>query len=545
MNPSRLAAWGFIVALPFCHGIFALAFQMDANWDLRNYHYYNAYAYLTDRHDMDVLVASIPTFFNPWLDVPFFLFAETWPARALALLLGMVQGLNIVPIFGIACACLARGCRAPMLPPFVLAFLAYFGAVTLSLIGTTFYDNVVSFGSLMGLWLVVAARHRAGAADGVSRALVLVAVFLAGGLAGLCVGLKQPSAVYVAGLAAAVAVLPGARLARLARVMALGFGSLAGFVLTGGAWMATLWTRFGNPVFPFYNHIFKSPWARPESYKHVFYGPDGAGGWVVRLFAFPLAYAFDNALTSDVDFQDHRILVCYVLLLAVAGCALARRARALEGGNDETDHAFAPMTDRAAALPVLAFWAGSYALWILGFGIYRYAVGLEMLGPLVIALAWDRLPFRERWRWRGIWASIALVILTMQPANWGRVPWTAKWVDTHVPTLARPEASLVLMAGHEPYSFLIPAFPPEVRFLRIDGGFTNPAETQVRFNDIMRETVRDHAGDFYALATRQDRASAETNLAAYGLALDWDACREVRSSIGDADYVLCPAGRVR
>jgi len=308
--------------------------------------------------------------------------------------------------------------------------------------------------------------------------------------------------------------------------------------VTGGAWMATLWARYGNPVFPFYNHIFQSPWALPESYKHVFYSPETAGGWLARLFAYPVAYALDPSLTSDAEFQDHRILACYALLLAVAVFAVLRRHRPAQ-----TDYARAPIADRAATLPVLAFWAGSYALWVLGFGIYRYAVALEMLGPLVIVLAWDRLPLDEKWRWRGALGTVALVVLTMQPADWGRVPWTAKWVDTRVPQPPRPEASLVLLAGHEPYAFLIPAFPPAVRFLRIDGGFTNPAQSEVRFNQVMRQAVAAYAGDLFALATREDRASAETNLAAYGLALEWEGCREVTSSIGDASYVLCPARR--
>ena len=537
MRASRFGTWALVAMLPFLHGIFVLAFEMDSNWDLRNYHYYNAYAWVNDRYGHDFLVASVPTFFNPTIDVPFFRVAQLWPARAIGLVLGMVQGLNAIPIFGIAMACLARTTPKGEIEyrpgiAFGLAFLAYFGATMLSLLGTTYYDNIVSLGGLFGLWLIVAARGRL-AAGGI---WALAVAFAAGALGGLAIGLKLSSAIYGAGLAAAVAAVPaGSTLARLGRVAALGLGAACGFAVTGGHWALHLWRLYANPVFPFYNHIFRSPWALFESYKHVFYLPVSATEWLTRIFAFPLAYAIDNSLTGEVEFQDHRILAAYALLIAAAAFWWRRR----RAGAPEPEASLA----RDAAAPVIAYWAAAYVAWIFLFGIYRYAITLEMLGPLVIVLAWDRLPLSVRWRASGAVLTIAAVVLTMQPADWGRAAWTARWVTTDAPPIARPEASIVLLTGHEPYGFIVPAYPPSVRFLRIDGGFTNPAQTEVRFNDEMRKVIAAHTGDFHALTTRVDHISAETNLGFYGLTVDFASCREFYSSIGNADYQLCPARR--
>lgn len=531
MIRARIGTWGLVATLPLLHGLLVLAFDMDANWDLRNYHFYNAYAWIGDRAGNDLLVASAPTFFNPLIDLPFYRATEIWPARVIAVLLGSIQGLNAVPVFGIAAACLAQpggrlsGGRLAL--AFAVTILALCGSITLSLAGTTFYDNVVTLGGLTGLWLLVATRIRL--ARGGPAALVLAALAGIGG--GLAIGLKQPAALYVAGLGVAVLAMPGPWRLRVARTVALGCGALAGFVATGGAWMLHLWQTYGNPVFPFYNHLFLSPWALPESYKHLFYLPDT----LLERLLYPVAYTRNTAFTSDVDFQDHRILACFVLLPMAASLVIWRRLR----GFAEPPSFLV----RDAALPVVAFWAGTYVAWVGLFGIYRYALALEMLAPLVLLLAWDRILHTPTRRLCAAAATIAVVVATMQPADWGRVPWTARWVDTRVPDIVRPDTTLVLLAGHEPYGFLVPAFPPAVRFLRIDGGFTNPAQVGVRFNDVMRDIVDAHSGDIFTLTIGHDRRSAAANFAVYGLTIDFTLCRPVTSSIGVAPYELCPATR--
>ena len=99
---GRVALAIFLLAVPLGFGLATLALGMDANWDLRNYHYYNAYAWLTGREGYDILAAQAQTFFNPLIDVPFYLATQAWPARLVGFLLGTLQGLNVLPLYGIA-----------------------------------------------------------------------------------------------------------------------------------------------------------------------------------------------------------------------------------------------------------------------------------------------------------------------------------------------------------------------------------------------------------------------------------------------------------
>lgn len=48
----------------------------DFSWDFANYHYYNAFAFFNNRLNYDIVPSSINTFFNPLMDLPFYLILQ-------------------------------------------------------------------------------------------------------------------------------------------------------------------------------------------------------------------------------------------------------------------------------------------------------------------------------------------------------------------------------------------------------------------------------------------------------------------------------------
>ena len=46
------------IAAPLIFGLASLTFGRNTNWDLRNYHWYNPYAWLTDRYQIDIAPAG-------------------------------------------------------------------------------------------------------------------------------------------------------------------------------------------------------------------------------------------------------------------------------------------------------------------------------------------------------------------------------------------------------------------------------------------------------------------------------------------------------
>ena len=143
----RLTAVALAVAVPLGLVLLNLAMGQDANWDLRNYHWYNPYSFLNGRFFFDVVPAQTPSFYNPTLDVPFFLLGNAVPAPVAYSVLALVQALNFVLLFALAHAVLRID--RPLVKVWAAAAIALVGVAgggNLSQIGTTFHDNTVSLG---------------------------------------------------------------------------------------------------------------------------------------------------------------------------------------------------------------------------------------------------------------------------------------------------------------------------------------------------------------------------------------------------------------
>ncbi|WP_062605453.1 hypothetical protein [Caballeronia calidae] len=61
---------------------------------MRNYHLYNAFAFLHGKLSIDLAPAGMQNYFNPLLKVPFYLMAMPLPAMLVGFVMGVVHGLN-------------------------------------------------------------------------------------------------------------------------------------------------------------------------------------------------------------------------------------------------------------------------------------------------------------------------------------------------------------------------------------------------------------------------------------------------------------------
>jgi len=134
--------WLFLGVVIAFWSVFVVALGKDTSWDFRNYHWYIPYAFLNGRMGLDVAVAHQATYYNPLLDVPFYWLAShthSWFALGA---MGAVQGANVIPLYVLARQ--AVTIEEHKLAAGALALLGVTGALTVSLYGTTYYDNVMS-----------------------------------------------------------------------------------------------------------------------------------------------------------------------------------------------------------------------------------------------------------------------------------------------------------------------------------------------------------------------------------------------------------------
>src|SRR4051812_48590552 len=132
LNAKELLFLGLVILF---WGAFVIVLGKDTSWDFRNYHWYAPYAFLNGRMAMDVAVAHQASYYNPFLDIPFYLLASHTHAWIALGALGMVQGAPVVPLNLIG----REGIRIAdnRLAAGALALIGQFGALTLTELGTT------------------------------------------------------------------------------------------------------------------------------------------------------------------------------------------------------------------------------------------------------------------------------------------------------------------------------------------------------------------------------------------------------------------------
>jgi hypothetical protein len=520
---TRAVHLGILVLSLAVFGVLSVALRQDNNWDLRNYHYYIPYAFLTGRLGFDIGPASIQTFLNPLLDVPFYLLIEHLSPRWVGFVLGALHGLNFWLAFELAWwLWRTRQDRAEAATGVVFALvcagLGVYGAGAASELGTTFHDLTLAPLIVGSLFVLLRASSKPAAGAG----------FFAGGLLlGIAVGLKQTSGVYVPGMGAMLLV--GGGYAWRNRVRALvhwGTGLAIGALLTAGYWMHVLYTQFGNPLGPYFNTVFRSP-----------YFPSGIGldtrffpkTGLQRLF-YPFYFHVRAQTVMESWFQDARWAILYLLVVVTGGVlVIGRWRRRRVSTRLPADHRM-----------LLVFGVVSYVVWQCLFSVYRYLIPLEVLCPILIYVCLRAIiPRDAQTRLAVCFALFVLIAGAVRLPTWGRVPWSASFFGTEAPRLPHPADTVVLMTG-TPTAFVVPAFPREVRFVRVDGIFSANEATRVR--DFIASLVRSHSGDFYLLWQRQVIADPDRHLLPYGLRASTEACEPVRNN-ADPHIVLCPASR--
>ncbi len=300
---------------------------------------------------------------------------------------------------------------------------------------------------------------------------------------------------------------------------------VAAVLLCGGFWFLTLERDTGNPLFPFYNSVFRSPLIAPTFFGSTNFAP--AGFWPAA--SFPFRFLLDYRIADDAPFRELRIPLLYATLpIASVWFAVARPKSA-------------PLVAVSAMRILFLFAAGSYAAWLVSFGVYRYLVGLEMLAPLLLLAVLDCAPLAPRIRVAGV----AIILLTAALFGlYGFGPRAAvrdPYVRVDGLSFPNPANTLLLMTGFEPMAYLIPSLPPEIPVLRIDGWLAEPADNS-GLTAAMRARVARHRGDLFLLAAPAERMAADHATRSYGLEILTAQCREIRSNLG-GPYQLCPLRR--
>lgn len=467
--------WALLL-MPLLLGLLSVLAGQDDGWDMRNYHLYNVHALLGGRIGFDLAPAGFQSYFNPTLDLPYYYLNQWLPPRAVGLVLGALHGLSFVLLYGIARQ-LPAGAQSRRLA-LLLAFAGVVAPGFLSELGNTMGDNLSALPVLLSLYL--ALRHWDALQQWNGRS-ALIAIG-AGVVMGLAAGLKLTNAIYAVALCAALLTAPLLWWRRVRLALVFGVGVLGGIAISGGWWMARMWQTFGNPLFPQFNNIFRSPLAPDSGVIDVFFRPNG----LLENVLWPFIFAINTRRVSEIPLKLAVWPLLYVSLIALMAVWLWRRRAALAPRN----------------LLLLVFVAIGYLVWMRMFSIYRYLVPLELLAPLAIWLAWQYVGPRAQ-KLSG-WALALLVITALPAANWGHAGWADQPFSAEVPAMANPADSIVFFALPDPPSgWMATLLPPAVQVIALDTGMLETPAWGAR----QQAAIASRPGPHYLLlsAARNDR----------------------------------------
>jgi hypothetical protein len=530
LSPAAQRRWlwpGVFGACVLVAGAVSVALGKDVSWDLRNYHWYNAWALLNGRLGHDIAPAQLQTYHNPLADLPFYgLVQVLGEPRAVAFAMGLWAALGAFFLLRILVLLFPfdRDRANGALWIAASALIGLTGVAGLVAWGATFNEWPSIALAMAGLWLAVRASI-----EGEDRRPRAYAA--AGFLFGCAIGLKLTFAAYGLGFLAACLAHGTAR-ERLKRPLVAGAFMASGFLATYGWWGWILWREFANPFFPYFNATFQSPWWEPTDFFDRNFGPRNWRQWIF----FPIFFARDHRLVAEVSFRDWRIAVLFALVVM---CWLASRWRNLR----ENPNAAAPPEGRedAAWRGLVLFALVSYIAWTKLFGIYRYLAALEVVsGALIVGCVVYLAPHGRVRLAAVVVLAVLLVSTTRIGWGWGRAEFGQRYFDVQAPEL--PPDALVIVGYRHPLAYAIPFFRPDARFVSPANNFLDVSQRN-RLAVRAAELIRTHKGPRFLLEYRERNGHDVRTLAHFGLESVDAACMPVKSSM-DVDHMrLCPLTR--
>ena len=251
--------------------------------------------------------------------------------------------------------------------------------------------------------------------EGVNRQLgvseeYMNAVFIGTGfLLGLMLGLKLTIIVYCVALGGTLILFYGKLQTPVKTIGLFTLGGLLGFLVIDGWWMLVLYEHFGNPFFPYFNNVFKSPYYAEQFLTYKDFYKKTLSDYF--LFPYKASFQLSERITSESPMLDVRLALGYTLLWIAIITSLFKR-------NLST-----VIKRHKNIVFLIIFSVISYALWLQIFSIIRYAIPFEMLIALFIVLYFATIRPKDLIKF-ALWGSGCIILFFMLMsglpyASWG------------------------------------------------------------------------------------------------------------------------------
>lgn len=389
---ASLAGWVIFLGLGLWMG-------PDINVDSLNYHFYLGDAFRGDRVARDFLGASIQGYLSPYAYVPLsWMYRGQWTNLEAILFIASLQSL-VVPALWMVCSAILPGRRGSDVALRMCAVCSGLASpLILSQIASTFIDLGSAIPVVLACAILLwALRGWLGQSK---------AIAWAGALGGLAVVLKFTNAPVVLLMAFMLVFFGGGFRPFVSRAFMYGAALGVVSVLGMAHWSWALWREYQNPLFPFFNHFFRSGDFSENAFIHLRFVPRSLGEFMLRPV---LMMDLRANIFTEIASPDARPLL--LMMASAILCFSAARARSAFLG--------ACLSRPLAAL--LLFLAISWAFSLAWSGNGRYFMpGFLLIGPALVCVVCS-LRFSLGVRRR---IGLAMILLQIGLLSSGQYRWS-------------------------------------------------------------------------------------------------------------------------
>jgi hypothetical protein len=430
-------------------------------WDTLNYQLYLGFSALNDRFGQDYFAAGPLAYLNPYAYVPFYAMVRAGlPALVICSVFAAAHSIILWLSFELGVAvCPSTDGRTRVLAGSCAVALAFMNPILMQEIGSCFADITTSELTLGG-WLLLAGAVRV---PRTSR------VICAGLILGAASALKLSNALSAVSAIALLTMLPLGWHGRIRHGIFYGVSLGVGFAVVAAPWAYRLAKVFGNPMFPMFNSVFRSPEFTTESMTAFRFIPESFGEALWRPFAMidPVPMVHEELSAPD---PRYAILVALVIVLVLRWVWRRLRQTSPPPSNQQLNESSRVLVALGCGLSL------NWILWLLVSGNGRYVLTMACVAGAVIVGIVFRL-FESRPKVRNyilatVFVTQAVQLYMAAEYRWNGVPWGGQWFDISMPEKLKTEPNLFLTLGTQSNSFLAPFLAKNSGLVNLAGGYT-------------------------------------------------------------------------
>lgn len=437
----KLLIWIFPI---FISGIISVCYGLPIDYDLLNYHLYNPYSFLNGRIGFDMFPCGMHSYFNPILDIPYYLMFKYWlnTPWLISFFQGCYYGILALILFKINVLLFKRTTFKDLFFPLMATAFGMTEVIIFSMLGSTCNDIQIAVLILFAFYFLLKTFFLK---NSIKRVCF---IFLAAIFAGACFGFKYSFYIFTFILLILFFFKPLRKRKIFGNTLFLFIlGGIIGFLLADGYFAYLLYKHFSNPFFPYLNGFFKSEWfplinkVAPETFFLKF--------GLKALTINPFYWSVNFLSVSPIKFFDLKHIFAFVSFFGILFMYWKKEIK---------------LNFRWKFLMLFVFL--SYLIWCNTISVIRYlSPVLALSGALIVFLFCNVLVFLKNNNIREQ-KLFCLTLLLYSFCCYQVAPWEKSVEKTVIPDLKLPDNSFVIFTTDK-LSYLIPKNNQTAKYVNI------------------------------------------------------------------------------